>query len=183
MPTAAEGNARATSQAQNARTRAASQQTGEPTKNRNELVNNADLTVKTHEQAKNFLDKHRFMSKEDELSIEGLSFTLLSLAHSAPTKILQEGARAVAILLTEATAKSTGSEIMRYVEEKLAPIIDKVEEAMKSMKDMTEEANKSTEESRAIANRNREELLYGSQHSYADAIKNNLPSSHGNNIE
>ena len=47
------------------------------------------------------------------MSVEELSFVLLSLAHSAPAKILQEGVRAVAILLVDEAAKKTGEEVMR----------------------------------------------------------------------
>ena len=118
-------------------TRAATLHTQENPKMRDELIESSTSTIKNQTQARTFLDRQGLIAKEDPISIEGLSFVLLSLTHSATTKILQDRARAVAILITDESAKTVGNEVMRYVKKKLTPVLNKLEESTKSMSNTT----------------------------------------------
>jgi hypothetical protein len=80
------------------RTRASSQQTGN--KSRPDLLADPHASVRTKEQARLFLSKHGFLAKDSPATTDQLSYVLLSLAHSSSGKTLEEGIRAVAILLT-----------------------------------------------------------------------------------
>ena len=85
-------------------------------KMRAELLADPNSSVQTRENARSFLDKSGFLLKEDPLSQEAFSYTLISLSHSAPMKMMQEGKRAIAILMMDEAAHSTGTVIMQYVE-------------------------------------------------------------------
>ena len=69
------------------------------TKSRAELITDTATTICTMENACNFLDKNGFLLKEDPILTDILSYTLLSLAHSTPMRMIQEGSRAVTILV------------------------------------------------------------------------------------
>ena len=63
---------------------------GSSAKARADLIEETGTSVHTRENSQSFLDKNRFLVKEDAMSTEVLSYMLLSLAHSAPAKTLQE---------------------------------------------------------------------------------------------
>ena len=115
-----------------------------------ELIDDSNAAIHNHQQARMFLDKHNFMSKEDSLSAEGLSFVLLSLSHSTPLKILQEGARVVAILMMDKLTKSMGEEVIQYVEKQLTPIFNRMDKLAKQQKAKTKATKKAAEEVSAI---------------------------------
>jgi hypothetical protein len=119
------------------RTRVGTVQIGEQTKTRGELIDNASSSVRNKEQARNFLDKNHYVAKDDPISYEGLSFALLCLAHNAMTRTLQEGVRALAILMMDASARSLREQAMKYVEEKLEPIMRKTDEMTDSLREAT----------------------------------------------
>ena len=80
----------ATSQGPSTRMTRGSQ--GSSAKARADLIEETGTSVCTRENAQSFLDKNGFLAKEDTMSTKALSYMLLSLAHSAPAKTLQEGA-------------------------------------------------------------------------------------------
>jgi hypothetical protein len=159
-------------------------------KNRAELLAESNTSIRTREQARLHLDRHGYLAKEDPLSTEQLSYVLLSLAYSVNGKALQEGARAVAILMMEEAAKGVGKAVRQQVERSLEPIISKIETAIDDAKAATEMAKETAEGAGNLM-----ELLAGTgrQHeqkgdngmgsmSYAAALKGNVPLSHPNNL-
>ena len=75
--------------------------------------------------------------------MEALSYTLLSLAHNTPTKLLlQEGARAVAILLVDEVARSMSLEVMCYIEKQLELVFNNMGDLQGSLEARVESAKK-----------------------------------------
>jgi hypothetical protein len=178
MPTASQGRTRANNNQQ------------PNNKNRAELLAEPNTSIRTREQARTHLDKHGYLAKEDPLSTEQLSYVLLSLAYNANGKALQEGARAVAILMMEEAAKGVGNAVRQQVEKSLEPILNKIETAINDAKAATEIAKGTAEGAGNLM-----EMLAGTsrQHeqrtdsgpgsvSYAAALKGNVPLSHPNNL-
>ena len=161
-------------------------QTGPKTRSREtmhthaELINDPNAAVHNHQQAGTFLDKHNYASKEDALSAEGLSFVLLSLSHSAPLKTLQEGVRAVAILMMDKSTKSMGEEVVWYVEKQLTPIFNRIYKLAEEQKGNTKATKSAVEEVSAI--KTREEENSGTGMNYTAALRGNVPLSHPNNL-
>jgi hypothetical protein len=178
MPTASQGRTRANNiQQPNSR-------------NRTELLAEPNTSVRTREQARQYLDRHGYLAKEDPLSTEQLSHALLSLAYNVSGKALQEGARAVAILMMEEAARGVGNAVRQHVERSLEPILSKIETAIDDAKAATEMAKETAEGAGNLM-----ELLAGTgrQHeqrgdsglgsvTYAAALKGNVPFSHPNNL-
>jgi hypothetical protein len=167
------------------RTRAGTAQIGEQTKTRGELIDNASSSVRNREQARNFLDKNRYVAKDDPISHEGLSFALLCLAHNATTRTLQEGARAVAILMMDASARSLGEQAMKYVEEKLEPIMRKTDEMTDALREATYDTIRAADAAAdaiesATRNDGRQTIAQGS--TYAAALKGTVPLAHPNTL-
>ena len=52
---------------------------------------------------------------------------LISLAHSAPMKMMQERTKDVAILMMDEAPCTIGTTVMQYVEKHLDPLLDKVD--------------------------------------------------------
>ena len=61
------------------------------TKTRAEIIADTATTICTRENARNFLNTNVYLPKEDPLLTDALSYTQLSLAHSALTRMIQEG--------------------------------------------------------------------------------------------
>ena len=94
-------------------------QQGEQAKMRGELIDSASSSVQNREQAWNFLDRNQYVVKEDLISQESLSYALLSMVQSTMHRALKEGARVMAILMMDASVKSLGEQVMKYVEKRL----------------------------------------------------------------
>jgi hypothetical protein len=133
MPTASQGRTRANN-------------TQQPnSKNRTELLTEPNMSVRTREQARQHLDRHGYLAKEDPLSIAQLSYVLLFLAYNVNGKALQEGTRAVGILMMEEVAKGVGITVRQHVERSLEPILTKIETAIDDAKAATETAKEMAE--------------------------------------
>lgn len=124
-------------------TRAASRQAGQLTTDkpltRQELVNSSpQASPKNITQARTFLSKNGFLSSEGAPTYEALSYALLSMAFSAPEKVLQDGARAVAIAMMDLVANTLAEDVTCCVEKELHPIAE-------SLTIITEDLQKATE--------------------------------------
>jgi hypothetical protein len=149
-----------------------------------------NTSIRTREQARQHLDRHGYLAKEDPLSTEQLSYVLLSLAHNTSGKALQEGARAVALLMMEEAARIVGNAVKKHVESSLEPILNKIVTTIDDVKAAAEIAKETAEGAGNIM----EQLVETSrQHerkgdsgmesvSYAAALKGNVPISHPNNL-
>jgi hypothetical protein len=186
MPPSVDPQMPATSQG---RTRAGNTQQPN-SKTRAELLAEPNTSIRTREQARQYLDRHGYLAKEDPLSTEQLSYALLALAYNVNGKALQEGTRAIAILMMEEAAKGVGAAVKQHVERSLEPIFNRIEMAIDDAKTATEIAKETAEgacnliEQLAGASRQHEhegENRTGSV-SYAAALKGNVPFSHPNNL-
>jgi hypothetical protein len=65
-----------------------------------------NTSIQTREQAIQHLDRHGYLTKED--STEQLSYALRSLVYNVNGNALQEGARAIAILMMEEAVRGVG---------------------------------------------------------------------------
>ncbi|KAF8499396.1 hypothetical protein JB92DRAFT_3124897 [Gautieria morchelliformis] len=126
------------------RTRASNQQGG--SKSRAELLADPYAAVRTKEGARTYLDRNGYFARDEPITMELLSYTLLSLAHSAMVKTLQEGARAIAILMLEEAAKSMGETVAMYVGEKMKSVLDKMEQVSETAMNLTEAAQVTAQE-------------------------------------
>ena len=176
----------ATSQGPGSRLRSSNQQGN--TKTRAELIADTATTIRTRENAHNFLDKNGFLPKEDPLSIDVLSYTLLSLAHSAPTRMIQEGLRAVAILMMDKAARSIGTAVHQYIEKCLTPILNKLDNASDNLqtatqtaREVTGEVNKAVEKD-TEGEENEAYNAAANRGTYAAALKGNVQLSHPSNL-
>jgi uncharacterized protein YoxC len=174
------------------RTRASSQQTGN--KSRPDLLADPHASVRTKEQARTFLDKHGFLAKDSPAKTDQLSYVLLSLAHSSSGKTLEEGVRAVAILLTDEAAKDTSAAVLQYVEKSLGPVFTKVDEVIDAVRDIADTTRSAADEASMavdeicsvqrirgeLREEAREEAATGA--TYAAALKGNVPLSHPSNL-
>ena len=166
-------------------TRAASRQSSQlPTDKlptRQELLDTSPSnSPKNIAQAKAFLNKNGFLSSEEVPSYEALSYTLLSMAFSAPVKILQDGARAVAIAMMDLVATTLAQDVTCYVELHLQPIADSLTIITEELQKAAENASQSAAQSiRQIRNnpQNAPDMNINTM-SYANALKANIPISH-----
>ena len=166
-------------------TRAASRQSSQlPTDKpptRQELLNTGlSSSPKNITQAKMFLDKNGFLSSEETPTYEALSYALLSMAFSAPEKILQDGARAVAIAMMDLVAVTLAQDVTCYVEQHLQPIAE-------SLTIITEELQKTAANASQSIMQSITQIQNNSQNapeaninslSYANTLKANIPISH-----
>jgi hypothetical protein len=133
MPAASQGRTRASNTQQlNSKTRA-------------ELLAEPNTSIRTREQARLHLDRHGYLAKEDPLSTEQLSNVLLALAYNVNGKALQEGPRAIEILMMEEVAKGVGTAVRKHVERSLEPIFNRIEMAIDDTKTETEIAKETAE--------------------------------------
>jgi hypothetical protein len=115
---------------------------------------------------------------------------LLSLAYNVNGKALQEGARAVAILMMEEAARGVGIAVRQHVEKSLEPILGKIETAIEDAKAATEISKEMAEGAgnlvELLGGTNRQNEQRGDSGlgsvSYAAALKGNVPFSHPNNL-
>ena len=162
-------------------TRAASRQTSQlPTDKpptRQELVDiGTNTSPKNITQARTFLSKNSFMSNDDMPTHEALSYALLSMAFSAPEKILQDGARAVAIAMMDLTAYTLAEDVTCYIEKHLQPIAE-------SLTTITEELQKTTDNAKQALTQIQDSpqnapIANSNIMSYATALKGNIPILH-----
>ena len=140
-------------------------------------------TICTRENAHNFLDKNRFLLKEDPLST-----TPLATPHSTPTRMIQEGSRAVAILMMDEAARTIGTAVQQYIEKCLMPILNKLDNASDNLQTATQTAREATGEvNKAVgkATARKENEAYNAAANggtYAAALKGNVPLSHLSNL-
>ena len=176
---------------QGASTRATRSNQSGNVRTRADLVDEPGSSVRTRESARSFLDKNGFLAKEDALSTEALSYALLSLAHSTPAKTLQEGARAVALLMMDDAARGVGTAVLQYVEKHLAPIFNKCKSIMSAIQVTTNTVKEPVEEAyRAVESitfqrENKRALRKESKscrQTYAVALKGNVPFAHSSNL-
>jgi hypothetical protein len=178
MPTTSQGRTRANN-------------TQQPnSKNRTELLAEPNTAIRTREQVRQHLDRHRYLAKEDPLLTEQLSYMLLSIAYNVNSKALQEGARAVAILMMEEAVRGVGIAVRQHVKKSLEPILSKIETVIDDAKAATEIAKETAEGAGNLL-----EQLEGTsrQHeqrgdsglrsmSHTAALMGNVPFSHPNNL-
>ena len=81
---------------------------------------------KNSAQAKNFLHNKGFLSADDDPTYEALAYALLSMAFSAPQKILEDGARAVVLTMLEMKKNAIAEDTLSYVEKILQPIAESI---------------------------------------------------------
>ena len=158
------------------------------TRSRAELIADPATTICTRENACNFLDKNGFLLKEDSISTDVLSYMLLSLAHSAPMRMMQEGTRAVVILMMDKAAHTIGTAIQQYVEKCLTPILNKLDNASDNLQTATQTAREATGEvkkavEKATAHEENEAYNTGvNGGTYVAALKGNVLLSHPSDL-
>jgi hypothetical protein len=145
--------------------------------NRQELIESGSASSpKNTAQARAFLHKKGFLSGDDTPTQEALSYALLSMAYSAPERVLQDGARAIAVILMEQTASSIGEEVASCVEKFLQPIAESMTNITNNLEEVAEEVKNGTkqrggEDGPARAGPN-------NTFTYAAALKGNVPLLH-----
>jgi hypothetical protein len=107
--------------------------------------------VRTKEAARAFLDKNGFFAKDERVTVELLSHPLLSLAHrttahSTTGKVLQEGARAIAIVMVDETMRSAGEAVAKHVGERMEVAMEEVKEVAEMAKNLVEAAQVTVQE-------------------------------------
>jgi hypothetical protein len=105
-----------------------------------------------------------------------MSYTLLSMAYSAPEKVLQDGVRAITILMMDLTTNSIGEEITSCVKRFLQPIVE-------SIATITDNLEKATDDARTTWSEKQKETGHAhasanSEVTYAAALKGHVPLSH-----
>ena len=130
---------------------------------------------KNSAQARNFLHNKGFLNADGDPTYEALAYALLSMAFSAPQKILEDGARAVALTMLEMTKNAIAEDTLSYVEKFLQPIAesisaitDDLEGAAERAEEILSKGSQNTSHSTAQAN----------SISYATALKGTIPFSH-----
>ena len=113
-----------------------------------ELLTDPNSLVQTRENARSFLDKIGFLPKEDILSQEALSYKLISLAHSALMKTMQEGTRTVATLMMDEATQTIRTTVMQYVEKHLNLLFDKVNNVKTTLEKISSTAKTITEKAK-----------------------------------
>ena len=144
MPPTSDPHLPATSQGQGGCTRASMQNANPISKA--DLLADPSSTIKMIDGTRTFLDRHGFIAKDDLVTMEQLSYVLLSLAHSFTRKAMHEGARVVALLMVDNTENDSGTAISRYVEKNLTPFLNSITTALDAAKQTMEMAKATTEE-------------------------------------
>ena len=175
-------------------TRAASRQTSQlPTDKpptRQELIDTVlQASPKNITQARAFLSKNGFLSNEDAPTYEALSYALLSMAFSAPEKILQDGARAVAIAMMDLVAVTLADDVTCCIEKQLQPIAESltiITEELQKTAENTKQALAQMQHSAQVereAQRQEQERTQGfNTLTYATALKGQVPMTHQTTI-
>ena len=146
-----------------------------------ELLMDMNSSVQTRKNARS-LDKNSFLSKEDTLSKEVLSYMLISLADSAPIKIMQERARDAAILIVDEATCRTGTAVMQYIKKCFNPIFNKadtitttLEEISSTAKTVTKNAKHTVDETNTQKHKDNKTRGRAMGVIYAGALKGKTP--------
>ena len=103
-------------------------------------------------------------------------------------RMIQEGTRAVAILMMDEAARTKGTAVQQYVEKRLMPILNKLDNTSDNLQTTTQTARGSTGEvnkavEKATACEENEAYNVGANvGTYAAALKGNVPLSHPSNL-
>lgn len=115
--------------------------------NRDEIVKDQQVKIKTFEEASNWLEEKILIPSKDDISTLALSNALLFLSntHSGIPKIVVEGMRAIAICMEKVSMEHVASKITESVLEAIHPTMS---DTMDTVNNWTSNANKILEEAK-----------------------------------
>lgn len=129
--------------------------------------------MKTVENAVDFLVTHQYIDETADITPDILSYTLLLLSAAPSGKIIQEGTRAVGIILKDMADNNLARSVSRTIKHTLTPLVADLNQLKEAMK---ETMNKARNDNNQTPNK-------APGPTYARALANNTENRHTSTLK